>query len=116
MDPVTPPATPPVVPPVDPKPFYESRTFWINLVGLLLLALASPEIVEILPSESRPYIAAAVAVLNIVNRSVSSTSPLTLTPLSPAQKQALRLARRGQVIREGEQPVWPLDPYARNEE
>ncbi|MGE4164286.1 MAG: hypothetical protein AB7G23_21425 [Vicinamibacterales bacterium] len=100
MEPIPPATPPPVVPPVDPKPFYQSRTFWLNLVGLLLLALASPEIVEILPVESRPYIAAAVAVLNILNRSMSTTSPLTVTPPSPEQKQALRLARREKVLRE----------------
>lgn len=102
MEPTAPAPAPVVVPPVDPKPFYESRTFWINLVGLLLLALASPEIVEILPAESRPYIAAAVAVLNIINRSMSATSPLTLTPPSPERLQALRLARREKVVQDAE--------------
>ena len=94
-------AVPSSVPPVDPKPFWQSTTFWINLVGLLLLALATPEIVAILPPESRPYIAAAVAVLNVVNRSMSSTSPLTLTPPSSEQKQALKLARRDKAIQDG---------------
>jgi hypothetical protein len=83
-----------VVPPVDPKPFWESRTVWLNVIGVLLLVLASPEIVNILPGEARPYIAAALAVLNILNRTISATSPLTLTPVPPERKAQFALARR----------------------
>ena len=68
---------PPVVP---PKPIWASRTLWLNVIGLLLLVAASPEIVEIIPVESRPFIAAGVAFLNILNRMLSPISPLTIRP------------------------------------
>ena len=98
----------PSPPPVDPKPIWQSRTLWLNVIGLLLLAGASPEIVEIIPAETRPYLAAGLALLNIVNRVLSQVSPLTLAPVSPARKAALRKARS--------QPDGPLDPHTPNEE
>lgn len=69
------------------KPFWESRTLWINVIGLLLLAAASPEIKEIIPVEARPYIAAAVAFLNIVNRMMSTAVPLTLRRPPPKDRE-----------------------------
>lgn len=68
----------PCPPAVAPKPIWASRTLWLNVIGLLLLVAASPEIVEILPVETRPFIAAGVAFLNILNRMLSPISPLTI--------------------------------------
>jgi hypothetical protein len=64
--------------PPAPKPIWASRTLWLNVIGLLLLALASPEIIEIIPVEARPGIAAGIAFLNILNRMLSTVSPLTM--------------------------------------
>jgi hypothetical protein len=109
----TAPPEPTVIPPVDPKPFWESRTVWLNLIGVLLLILASPEIVNVLPGEARPYIAAALAVLNILNRTISTTSPLTLAPVSPERKAELRQARR--LAAHQDAPDGPLDPFSPND-
>jgi hypothetical protein len=116
----TAPPEPTVIPPVDPKPFWESRTVWLNVIGVLLLILASPEIVSVLPGEARPYIAAALAVLNILNRTISATSPLTLTPVPAERKAELAQARRlaateGHPSDGTSEPEGPLDPFSPND-
>ena len=61
---------------VNPKPIYKSKTLWLNVIALVLLALATPEIVGVLPADWREEIAAAAAFLNILNRF------LTVQPVS----------------------------------
>ena len=64
------------------KAFYQSKTFWTNLVGGLLTILALENVTVFIPTKYAPYIAAITAVLNVVFRSIQTPAQggLTLTP------------------------------------
>jgi len=60
---------------MDPKPFFKSRTFWLNaatLVVAILTALSNQELILEHP-DAALWIAAAVAVGNVVLRFVTDT-------------------------------------------
>lgn len=64
---------------METKPWYTSKTLWLNVATLLSLAPAIPEVVQIVPDGAVRYIAAAVALLNLAIRLFgTSGAPLTM--------------------------------------
>lgn len=59
---------------MDSKPFWQSRTFWVNIAAGVVLAIGSPEVTAIIPPKVMPYLIAAVAVINIGLRFDTSKS------------------------------------------
>ena len=62
----------------DTTVWYQSRTIWLNVIGIVVEALTLDQLGAVVPPEARPYIALVVGILNIVLRTLTSTS-LTLT-------------------------------------
>jgi hypothetical protein len=60
------------------KPIYQSKTLWLNLVGMAILIVNS-QIGHLIPTE---YGALALAILNIANRFLT-TQPVTVLPAAP---------------------------------
>ena len=52
------------------KSIWNSKTFWLNAVGGAILILT--QATDALPASAQPYLAAALAVLNIANRFLTS--------------------------------------------
>ena len=50
------------------KPWYTSKTVWLNVITLAVSALAIPDIVNLIPVENMKYALAASAGLNLVLR------------------------------------------------
>lgn len=46
------------------KSVFGSKTIWLNLISFLLVVLALPEFISVLPVESIRYVALVSAVLN----------------------------------------------------
>lgn len=61
-----------------PKPIFASKTFWLNIIGLILAMLALPEFVGLIPEAYLPTIMAVQGALNIVVRFLTD-SPVKLT-------------------------------------
>lgn len=59
---------------MDTKPWYESKTLWLNLATLVSLALVLPEVGEVIPAAWTKYIAAGNAVLNLALRVFGATA------------------------------------------
>lgn len=57
---------------MDSKPWWQSRTIWLNLVTLVLAFLALPEFVSLLPTTALPYIAFLNAAGNILLRALTN--------------------------------------------
>lgn len=72
------------------KVFYTSKTFWINFIGTLLSVVSASDVTPLLPAKAMPYVVAAVAVLNIVLRSLKNEAQggLTFTPGAAAAQKA----------------------------
>lgn len=62
----------------DAKPFWQSKTFWINSVTLLVTALTWAAGSAVVPPSWQPVITAGLAVANILLRLITD-QPLTLT-------------------------------------
>lgn len=60
------------------KPFYLSKTLWVNLLTGLALVFALPELHAILGPNAVSYVALGAAVVNIALRLVTAT-PISLT-------------------------------------
>ena len=60
------------------KPWWESKTVWVNVLSVLVLALNSTDVISIFPPSWTPRLAGLLALANIVLRFVSS-QPVTLT-------------------------------------
>ena len=50
------------------KPWYQSKTIWLNIVSFAVLALALPQVAALVPAQATASIAAVVAVLNLILR------------------------------------------------
>lgn len=62
------------------KPFYASKTCWVNGITFALLALAQPEVGGLVPPRAIPYVAALNVILNLALRLLADQStPLSLT-------------------------------------
>lgn len=59
------------------KPWYQSKTFWFNVVTFVLGVLALTEFVSVLPKTAAPYIALANAVGNLILRLWFTDTPVT---------------------------------------
>ena len=57
------------------KPIWQSRTFWINVLGGAGTILAALN--DVLPPEATPYVAAAFAVVNVGMRLLTN-QPVSL--------------------------------------
>ena len=57
----------------DMKPIWKSKTFWLNVVGLLIMALSDTTVLQALHI-SATYAGEALAFLNIANRFLTTTS------------------------------------------
>lgn len=53
------------------KPIWESKVLWVNLLSGVVMALTATEVLAVLPVTTLPYVAAGVAVLNIILRFVT---------------------------------------------
>lgn len=62
---------------MDPKPILTSRTFWANVIGMAVLILSLVGVNVIGVEDQEALIAAALAVVNIVLRLLTS-QPVTL--------------------------------------
>jgi hypothetical protein len=64
---------------MDSKPWYASKTILLNVVALLALALALPDVVAIIPAGWMKYIVAINALLNVALRIFGNgTGPITM--------------------------------------
>lgn len=59
---------------MESKPFWQSKTVWANAITGLSLFFALPELSQVLPAGSMPYLLLANAALNIALRFISSTA------------------------------------------
>jgi hypothetical protein len=63
----------------DPKPVWESKTLWVNVLTavamIIAAAVAQPDLI---PAEAMRYVVFALAAVNIILRLVTS-QPVTLT-------------------------------------
>lgn len=67
---------------MNPKPFYFSKTVWLNVITTIIGALTLfPGKV---PTEYEPYILLAVGILNVVLRVWFTDSPVTAGPVKKA--------------------------------
>ena len=55
----------------------QSKTFWLNLISSVLVILALPEFVSLLPVEAIRYIALITTVGNVVLRMFFTTQPIS---------------------------------------
>lgn len=60
---------------MEPKPIWQSRTFWVNALTLAATVLGT--LTGILPAEVAPYVAGALSVVNVVLRFLTDR-PVTL--------------------------------------
>lgn len=49
------------------KPWWRSRTLWVNFGAVAASFLAMPELGRVLPTEATPYLALAVSGLGLLN-------------------------------------------------
>lgn len=54
------------------KPWYQSKTIWANLLAVVGLILAEAQGWTFLPDGSAAYLVAALGIVNIVLRSITS--------------------------------------------
>ena len=59
------------------KPLWKSKEFWVNAVAFVLVVLALPEFVAVIPVSWIPYIALLAAVLTVLLRRFSTKEPIT---------------------------------------
>ena len=60
---------------MEPKPIWQSKTFWVNALTLVATVLGS--ITGILPPEAAPYIVGVQSVVNVILRFLTER-PVTL--------------------------------------
>lgn len=69
------------------KAFWKSKTWWLNVIGVTLTILSTSDITPLLPAKATPYLAATVAILNVILRSLKSEGQgglaLTDSPAPP---------------------------------
>jgi hypothetical protein len=53
---------------MEQKSWWTSKVVWLNVITILSLALALPDVVAIVPKGLTPYIGAVNAVLNLILR------------------------------------------------
>lgn len=82
------------------KWFLHSKTFWINLVGGLIELDSVTQVAAIIPPKWSPYLAAGIAGLNILLRSLKSEGQggLTLSPPDPNAVSASTVSKIGMVV------------------
>ena len=59
------------------KSTYMSKTVWLNVITLLIAALAIPDVANLIPPENMKYALAVSAVLNLVLRIFFTKTELT---------------------------------------
>jgi hypothetical protein len=69
------------------KPWYTSKAVWLNVVTFILLVLALPQFISVIPVSWIPYIALTSAVLNGVLRLFFTSQPITATAAAIAPVQ-----------------------------
>jgi hypothetical protein len=78
---------------MDPKPIWQSKTFWFNVIATGLDVLALTELGGILPKEAAAYITVLQGIGNILLRRISS-GPVTLTGRAALEDLGYRGGRR----------------------
>lgn len=63
--------------PIPTKPFWKSTTLWINFVGILIVVLQLIVNTNVLPDKE--VVTIILAVINILNRFRTTTTPQKLT-------------------------------------
>jgi hypothetical protein len=58
------------------KPFWQSKTVWLNGLTILVLGLSLPEVSSLVPEDAVKYVAAVNAVANLLLR-MGGSSPLS---------------------------------------
>ena len=58
------------------KPYWQSKTLWLNTVTALVMVLTAADVLAVLPRDRLADVAAIVAVLNIVIRVFFTTGPV----------------------------------------
>lgn len=61
---------------VETKPFYASKTLWLNAIGFVLGLLSLTEFMAIIPKDWTPYILALTAALNFALRYFTVQAPI----------------------------------------
>jgi hypothetical protein len=56
------------------KPWYQSKTIWLNIISGIVAILTQANIIAILPPSKLPLVAAITAVANIVLRLITDTT------------------------------------------
>lgn len=59
------------------KALVASKEFWLNFISFILLVLALPEFISLVPVEAIPYIALITAVGNLALRTLLTSKPIT---------------------------------------
>jgi hypothetical protein len=64
------------------KSIFESKTVWLNIIAFILLVLALPQFISVIPAVWIPYIALITAVLNGILRIFFTSQPITATAIA----------------------------------
>jgi hypothetical protein len=82
-----------------PKPWYLSRTLWLNAIAFTVMLLTLPELGALVPASWRPIIGVLVAAGNMALR-FSTAQPLS-TPAGVAEAEVRARALRAAPSRDG---------------
>jgi hypothetical protein len=69
------------------KPWYTSKTVWVNIIAFVLLVLALPQFISVVPVSWIPFIALIAAILNGVLRIFFTSQPITASAAAIAPVQ-----------------------------
>jgi hypothetical protein len=64
------------------KSIFASKTVWLNVIAFVLLVLALPQFISVIPVSWIPYIALIAAVLNGILRIFFTSQPVTAVAAS----------------------------------
>ena len=73
------------------KSFVQSKTLWVNILGIVLVVLSATEFTALLPKEAIPYIGLAVMIITMILRSIKGQEDLVLK--TPGAVRELKAAR-----------------------
>jgi hypothetical protein len=70
------------------KSILSSKTVWLNIIAFVLLVLALPQFISIIPASTIPYTALLAAILNGILRIFFTSQPITAIAANATQPQS----------------------------